>query len=387
MSKKDRMTYNWLDEENRLIRLSKLGDPLEKIEGNINWEEFRPTIVKALKETTEARSKAEKNGKDDGCRADEAKEALFLYQEGAKPKAAKGGRPAYDCILMLKIVILQQLYNIANDAMEYQINDRLSFQRFLGLSLGDRVPDGSTIWLFKESLKNTNAERKLFKQFTDKMEDQGVITRKGSIIDATFVDVPKQRNMRDENKIVKEGGIPEAWEAPDQANMLRQKDLDASWAKKNDEVHFGYKDHTKVDAQSKLIVEYRVSDAAMHDSQVMEELIDEKDNAVNADSAYASEEMNERILEQYPHITLRIHEKGARNRPLTEEQKESNREKSKVRCRVEHVYGHMTVSMGGIIVRTIGFFRAKFHIGMKNFAYNLYRYAFLKSREKVPSVI
>jgi IS5 family transposase len=381
------MTYNWLDEENRLERLSKLGDPLERIEGNIDWEEFRPTIVKALKASTESREKASKARQTQESGKSEGQEALFLYHDGAKPKAAKGGRPAYDCILMLKIVILQQLYNIANDAMEYQINDRLSFQRFLGLSLGDRVPDGTTIWLFKENLKNTNAERELFKQFTDKMEDQGVITRKGSIVDASFVDVPKQRNTREENKIIKEGGIPEAWEAPDQVNMLRQKDLDACWAKKNDEVHFGYKDHTTVDADSKMIVEYRVSDAAMHDSQVMEELIDDKDNAVSADSAYASAEMSKRIREQYPHITLKIHEKGSRNHPLTEEQKESNRDKSKVRCRVEHVYGHMTVSMGGMIVRTIGIFRAKFHIGMKNLAYNLYRYAHLNSRKMIPAAI
>jgi IS5 family transposase len=374
-----------LDEENRLERISRLGDPLEKVGEKIDWEGFRPMIIRALKEASDAEKKA---STQKGERiADEEKEALFQYRQGAKPKAAKGGRPSYDCIMMFKIIILQQLYNIANDATEYQINDRLSFQRFLGLRLGDNVPDGTTIWLFKEKLKNTNAERVLFKQFTDMLEEQGVITRKGSIIDATFVDVPRQRNTREENKVIKEGGMPEAWEGPDKANMLSQKDMDARWAKKNDEVHFGYKDHTKVDAESKLIVEYRVSDAAMHDSQVMEELIDDKDNVVNADSAYVSKEMNERIVKERPKVTLRIHEKGSRNHPLTEEQKESNREKSRVRCRVEHVYGHMTVSMGGMMLRTIGFFRAKFNIGMKNLAYNLYRYAYLKTRKIVPAVI
>jgi IS5 family transposase len=382
MKKRDRATYNWLDEDNRLERLSRLGDPLEKLNGRIEWESFRPTIAQALKEAAKAvKPEAEEWG------AEDESEPVFLYRQDAAPKAAKRGRPAYDCVLMLKIIILQQLYNISDEAMEYQINDRLSFQRFLGLTLGDRVPDRTTIWLFKESLKNVNAERVLFQQFTDRLEEEGVITRKGSIIDATFVDVPRQRNMREENEVIKNGGIPESWETPEKANMASQKDIDARWAKKNEEVHFGYKDHTKVDSQSKLIVEYRVSDAALHDSQVFEELIDEKDNVVNADSAYASAEMNERILEKYPQLSLRIHEKGNRNQPLTEQQKESNREKSKVRCRVEHIYGHMTVSMGGMTVRTIGIFRAKFNIGMKNLTYNLYRYAYLMRHKKAPVVV
>jgi len=180
---------------------------------------------------------------------------------------------------------------------------------------------------------------------------------------------------------IKEGGKPQEWETK-KAAIVRQKDVDARWAKKGKEVHYGYKDHTKVDAQSKLIVEYSVSDAALHDSQMMEELIDDNDEVVNADSAYVGEEMHERITKAHPNVKLKVHEKGYRNHPLTEEQKASNREKSKVRCRVEHVYGHMTVSMGGMMVRTIGILRAKFNIGMKNLAYNLYRYAYLMRSKK-----
>ena len=299
-----------------------------------------------------------------------------------KRERGVGGRPAWDCLLMFKILLLQAWYNIADDKTEYMINDRLSFQRFLGLSLGNKVPDAKTIWLFRDTLSKSGADKELFALFTVQMELQGVITHKGSIIDASFVDVPRQRNSREENKTIKEGGIPEGWERPENANKLEQKDTDARWAKKNNETHYGYKDHVKVDADSKIIVEFEVTNAAVHDSQKLEELIDEKDQEVYADSAYVGEKLHESVHEQNPEVKLKINEKGYRNRPLTEEQKASNRQKSRTRARVEHVFGHMTNSMGGLYIRCIGILRARCIIALKNLAYNLSRYAYLACAKK-----
>jgi IS5 family transposase len=215
------------------------------------------------------------------------------------------------------------------------------------------------------------------------MEDQGVITRKGSIVDASFVDVPRQRNTREENKLIKEGGIPEEWEKPGNANKLEQKDTDARWAKKNNETHYGYKDHVKVDAESKMVVEFEVTNAAVHDSKVIVELCDEEDEVVYADSAYVGETLESELREKCgEEADLRINEKGFRNKPLTEEQKKSNREKSRVRVRVEHVFGHITNSMGGMTIRSIGLTRARCAIALKNLAYNLSRYAYLASVKK-----
>jgi len=340
--------FNILAEDNRLSRLSEMGDPLEKVSDAVNWEMFRPLLDEAF------------------------------YHEPKGP----GGRTALDRVMMFKIVQLQQWYHIADDNAEYVINDRLSFQRFLGLSLNDKVPDAKTIWAFKEQLKETGVDLELFSLFTELMEQQGIITRTGSLVDASFVDVPRQRNTRKENEIIKEGGVPEEWLEEGNVDMFEQKDLDARWAKKNDELHYGYKDHVKVDRDSKMVVCFSVSSANVHDSKYILELLDKLDRAVWADSAYFGVELHEDILHDYPEIKLHINEKGQKNNPLTDEQKASNREKSKVRARVEHVFGHMTNSMGGMFIQCIGISRAVREIAMKNLAYNLQRYVFLQGAAK-----
>lgn len=334
---------SWFAEENRLERLSKMGDPLEKVSAVIDWEMFRP---------------------------------LLDAQMSRVPKGP-GGRPAYDRVMMFKIVMLQQWYHIADDKTEYMINDRLSFQRFLGLGLEDKVPDAKTIWAFKEEMGKHGLDARLFNMFTQAMEESGVITHKGSLADASFVDVPRQRNTREEKAAIKAGEIPKGWEAEEQKHKRSQKDVDGRWAKKGKEVHFGYKDHVKVDQDSKMIVDFVVTSANEHDSQSFEERLDDSDRKTYADSAYNGEKMHQRIKEDFPEMELRVCEKGSRDNPLTEEQKESNREKSRIRARVEHVFGHMTKAMGGMFIRSIGIVRAYREITLKNLAYNLQRYAYL----------
>jgi len=303
-----------------------------------------------------------------------------------KTDAVKGGRPPLSNLMMFKVAILQELYGVANDSAEYQINDRLSWKRFLGLTLSDKAPDGTTIWLFREKLKDSGVYDDLFLLFNETMEKLGVITHKGSIVDASFVDVPRQRNTREENKTIKEGGVPEAWETEENAHMLAQKDLDAAWAKKNEEVHYGYKDHVLCDMDSKMIVDYRVTAANVHDSQVLMALMEEKYRALWADSAYTGIKTALWFEANIPHIQLNINEKGYRNNPLTCEQKENNREKSRIRARIEHVFGHISNSMGGMVIRCIGIERAECAIALKNLAYNLSRYVTLRRLNRAPSM-
>ena len=328
--------------DRQLERLSKLGDPLEKINAAIDWEMFRAPICGRIR----------------------------------KEDYSKGGRPPTDEILMFKVTLLQDWNNISDDSAEYLINDRLSFQRFLGMETGEKAPDAKTIWLFKEQL-GKDGIRELFDFFNEKLHAIGVVKREGSLVDATFVDVPKQRNRREENKKIKSGEIPEEWQKPENVNKLEQKDTDARWTKKGDETHYGYKDHVKVDKDSKIIIEFSVTSANVHDINEFEGIIDANDKEAWLDSAYAGEEHIARIKEAYPDIILHINEKGKRNKPLTEEQKESNRVKSKVRARVEHVFGYMTRFMGGIMIRTIGIERAEREICGMNLAYNIKRAVFL----------
>ena len=246
--------------------------------------------------------------------------------------------------------------------------------RFLGLALGDQVPDAKTIWLFRDTLVKADVMKELFNSFNLQLEQQGIITRKGTIVDATFVEAPHQRNTREENRQIKEGKTPEGWEKPENVNKVRQKDTDARWTIKNKERHFGYKDHVKADADSKLITGYSVTDASVHDSQALIELMDEKDKVLYADSAYSGNPIADKLPKG---IENQIHEKGYRNRPLSEEQKTENRRKSRIRSRIEHVFGYMTGTMRGITVRSIGIARAKFNIGLTNLIYNLCRYEIL----------
>jgi IS5 family transposase len=276
--------------------------------------------------------------------------------------------------MMFKILVLQKLYNMADDKTEYQIKDRLSFQRFLGLQLCDTVPDAKTIWNFREELNKANILNTVFYRFVQQLEEKRIITHSGSIVDATFVDVPRQRNTKDENEGIKEGKTPENWEKEENRHKKAQKDVDARWATKNKEVHYGYKNHIKIDKKSKIITKYRVTSAEVHDSQELKNLIEKKkDRRLYGDSAYTGEEVQKCI----PKKTLnRIHEKGYRNRPLTETQKRGNTAKSRIRARVEHVFGRMN-HYGGIFIRSIGIARAEIQIGLLNLTYNLTRYAYL----------
>jgi len=341
---------NILGADVQLGRLSKLGDPLERIKEAIDWNIFRSPIRRRIR----------------------------------KGDYSKGGRPPTDEILMFKITLLQDWNNTSDDNTEYLVNCRLDWQRFLEMELGEKSPDAKTIWLFKEQL-GKDGMRELFDIFNEKLRVLGLVKHEGSLVDATFVDVPKQRNSRDENKKIKTGEIPEDWKTPENASKLSQKDTDARWTKKGNETHYGYKDHAKVDKKSKIIVDFSVTSANVHDVNEFEGLIDKNDTEAWLDSAYASAEHIARIKEKYPDIILHICEKGKKNAPLTDEQKASNREKSRIRARVEHVFGYMTRFMGGITIRTIGKERAEREICGMNLAYNIKRAVFLTKAKPILS--
>lgn len=326
----------WFDYEMRMKKLEAKGCALDKLDRVIQWEEFRSVLEKVFE------------GESRGV----------------------GGRPRYEVVMMFKVLVLQRYYNLSEEQTEYQIADRLSFQKFLGLTLADEVPDKNTIWDFKQRLVEAGAIEKLFEAFGVHLKEKGLLVQEGKIVDASFVDVPRQRNSREENQAIKEGKIPEGWEG--KAAKLRQKDTDARWSKKGQEVHFGYKDHVKADQKSKLIQKYEVTDASVHDSQKISDLVEKGDDRVHADSAYRSEEIEKDLKEK--EVESQIHEKGYRNRPLTDEQKQNNRQKSRVRARIEHVFGYMTNSMGGIFLKCIGIQRATAMVGLMNLIYNMARY-------------
>jgi IS5 family transposase len=298
---------------------------------------------------------------------------------------SRGGRPPFDAVMMYKITMLQQWYGLSDMSAEYHINDSLSYMRFLGLEIGDKVPDGNTIWDFKEALKVTGTDRKLFDLFNATLEEKGIITHKGSIIDATFVTVPKRHTTKKDNEHLKVGegleDLPmksaerlERGEIKDEGNVMAQMDMDARWAKKNDESFFGYKDHVKCDSESKIITEFSVTDASVHDSQEFVGLVDEKDEDIKLDSGYVGETFQEQLKEKFPKLKIHVCARAYRNKPLTDEGKDNNRKISKTRSRIEHIFGYMTRFMAGITSRVHGLDRVRRDVTAKNLAYNLKRY-------------
>jgi transposase, IS5 family len=335
--------YGFFDQDIRLSKLSQLGDPLEKLNGGIDFELFR----------------------------------TFLEDKLQKVAKGKGGRPAYDYVLMFKILILQRYYNLSDDQVEYQINDRMSFMRFLDLSIADDIPDSRTVWHFREQLIVAEAIEGLFNLFIKELEKLNLIINEGKIVDASFVEVPKQRNSRDENKQIKAGETPDSFK--ENLYKLAQKDVDARWTKKNGISYFGYKNHVKVDSKSKLITMYEVTDASVHDSQPLGDLLEQMDSGqeLYADSAYTGAEQDTVISQRQ--MKNKVCEKGRRNHPLTAEQKVSNRTKSSVRSRVEHIFGFMEMSMEGMYLYAIGIKRIGGLIGLMNLTYNMFRKIQLKA--------
>ena len=327
------------DEQFNIDRMSLIGNPLEKISNVIDFEVFRQALESKLL-NIEKKNNA-----------------------GAKP---------YDVVMMFKIMILQRYYGLGDKQVEFQIIDRLSFKKFLGIESGDKVPDEKTVWLFRENLTKSGGVELLFSQFIQFLEDKNLIFNEGKLVDASFTVAPRQRNTREENEKIKKGEGNDLWN--DQPNKKKHKDIDARWTKKNGEKYYGYKNHAKVDSKSKFIKKFAVTDASVHDSQPLDDLLDKSDKGqpLFADSGYTGEKLK-KVIRKY-RLKNKVHEKGYRGKPLTDKQKIKNNIKSKTRVRVEHVFGFMEQSMNGLAVKSVGIVRATGIIGLINLTYNLFRF-------------
>ena len=328
----------FFDLSNRYEQLSQQGDPLVKLNELIPWQHFRPLLKKALK----------------------------------KQRKSTAGRKPYDSILLFKMLVLQSFYNLSDEQVEFQIKDRLSFMRFLGLGLEAKVPDATTLWLFRETLVQSQVIEKLFKQFDKYLNAKGFEARLGSIIDASLVEVPKQRNSKEENQQIKEGKVPQEWQS--KPHQLRQKDVQARWAKKHSQNYYGYKNHINVDVKHKLIRTFVVTPASTADIKCLETLLDEnnRDKKIWADKAYRSDEIENILAEN--NYESRIHYRPRKGGWMPEEEKRWNYRYSKIRARVEHAFGFISNTLKGNFIRTIGLARAYFKIGMNNLVYNFCRY-------------
>ena len=341
--------------EDRLQLLSDFGDPLEKLSSVIDFEVFRPTIERSIR----------------------------------FKKKATGGRPAWDGVLMFKVLVLQSLYTLSDEQIEFQVKDRLSFQRFPGLDLNDKLPDAKTVWLWRERFKKRKLMDKIFKGFDKALKEQGYLAMSGQIIDASIVQAPGQRLRTEEKEEIAQGEIPSNWE--DNPHKLAQKDRDARWMLKHSKAkskggvkaidiaipYFGYKNHISTDKRHGLIRHFDVTAANMYDGHVFEALLDSENTAspVYADTAYGSKK-NREILERKG-LKNEVCRKKPRKRPQPKNIERGNQTRASIRAHVEHVFAVQKDKMK-LFIRTIGIERARVKVGLANFVYNLKRLEFLE---------
>lgn len=302
------------DDEQTLEKLNDMGNPLDRLSGVIDFEMFRDIFGKALH----------------------------------KDKMTKAGAKPYDPVLMFKILVLQRMYHLSDAQTEYQIRDRLSFRNFLGLASGDRIPDQNTVWLFREELVRKNVFEQLLQKFYAFLEANNLIMKEGVIVDGSFVEVPRQRNSREENKKIKEdnGG----------------------------EKHYGYKNHTKADAKSKLIKKCVTTAAKEHDSKPVRELVDESDTGQDflGDNAYIGKGVK-RVMRKFK-LKDSVIKRNVKGKKISKRQDTINRKNSKTRVRVEHIFGFCEQSLSGMFSRAVGFARNAAFNTHTCMVYNMCRY-------------
>lgn len=268
---------------------------------------------------------------------------LSLFPE----KETTRGRPAYDIILKLKCLFLQGWYNISDEELEFQINDRFSFQEFLDYP--KNIPDFTTIWRFKEYLQEANLIDKVWNELQRQINNKNIRVEKGSIQDARFVDAQPGKQSSDKINRGRE------------AKTSRNKD--GTWTKKYGKSHFGYKLHTKVKRGSKIITEIAVTTAKVHDSNI--DLGNENDDVLYRDKAWTGVPTKAKGNGNMKRGNLNIKEK-LRNKRI-----------AKKRCSGEHPYGTMQRSFNAGTTKRTTIPRVFVQQLFVCMAYNLHRLRFL----------
>jgi len=294
--------------------------------------------------------------------------------------AGRGGRPPYPTELMIRLLVVQNLYNLSDDAMEYQLLDRASFQRFAGLEQSGRVPDAKTLWVWRERLKKQDLIGDISEAVGGQLAQAGFIARGGQIIDASIVTVPIQRNRRDENEAIGRGEVPPGWNEA----KREQKDVDARWTIKHGKSYYGYKLHANTDRRWGFIRRIEVTTASANDTTVFESILDatNTNRAVYADRGYAKAAREQALGEAG--YRDRIQRKGQADRPLSQAQQRRNRRIARQRAFGEHPFARLA-QMGGKCIRTIGLARARMMIALKVITHNVMHLARLRQRRIVPA--
>ena len=260
------------------------------------------------------------------------------------------GRKSYPPLMMVRVMLLQQWYGVSDPAMEEALSDRLSFRRFVGLGIQDESPDHSTISRFRRSLTERGLGEELLEELNRQLDGKGLMVKSGTLMDATLVESQGSRK----------------------SGSAEGTDKDAAWTRKGSRSHYGYKMHIGVDEGSGLIRKAVLTPANVNDTEVADELILGDELAVYADRAYDTHRRRQRLKSMG--IQDQIMRRANKHHPeVADVEKLRNDLISRVRARVEKVFGTLKRSYGYSRVRYIGLERNATEMCFKCMAYNLRR--------------
>lgn len=323
------MSFDTFILENQYKKIRGLGDRLFFMKEIIDWKPFVPIIKTAFYDNCE-----------------------------------EGGRPHTDEVLIMRILVLQSLYNLTDPELEFQIHDRISFRNFIGFP--DKIPDFSTIWRIRDRLKELKIDEKIWSELQIQLDKKGYSFTKGVIQDATFIesDLGKKRHYK-ENKAKKDGE-----EIVYTNKQISHIDKDAKFSIKNNQIHFGYKSHIKSDIDYQLIREITVTTANVHDGNI--DLCEEKDIAMYRDKGYCGKKLKHDRVEDKTMIR-----KNKNNDVI----KKWNHEISKIRCVGERPFSVVKIVFDGVKTYVKSLERVRIKEVFKYFSYNLYHLVTLERRK------
>ena len=316
----------------RYQKVRGLGDRLELMKEQIDWQPFIPLVKKVFHDSKET-----------------------------------GGRPHTDELIFVRSMVLQSCYNLSDQELEFQIHDRLSFQNFIGFP--DKVPDFSTFWKIRERLKNEDVEKEIWAELQGQLSQKGYSIQKGVIQDAAFIesDLGKKRHYK-EKQAEKKGEKIEYTE-----KQLSHIDKDASFSVKHGQVHFGYKNHMKCDVDNLLIREYEITTASLHDVNV--DLVKEGDITAYRDKGYFGRKLSAQNVED------KTMKRGTRAGPINDEEKLWNRAISSIRSVGERPFGVIKHIFHGGHTDVKNIERVTIKEMFKCFTYNLYQLVTLQKKK------
>lgn len=292
------------------------------------------------------------------------------YQKGESVT----GRPSYEGIVLFKMTLLQTWYGLSDYQVEEQVNDRISFSRFVGISMDGSVPDNSVISRFRTVLTESKVYDKLLILINKQLESHGILVRTGAIVDASITDTPRRPRGKKEYEAVEDRKEPDCEEKPSLQEKIKPNvDKDARWVKKAGKLRFGFKQHTAVDRNG-LVLGVVTTSANESDIKHLEDVLDKIELSekawVKADKGYKSKD-NDEVLKKKK-LRNHIMFKATKSKTLSKREIQFNKGVSRLRYKVERTFGSINRWFGGGIARYEGINKMHTQHLMQAIAYNLY---------------